>query len=125
MGSAFKLLKEHQIDSFKIELKDGDEVRWTREITLTGGEQYLNFEIQDLGEITHLVWILDRGVGEDYVVLDNIDFSATTQITDTATAAFVWSYGMLLNNWNPETGLVPTNPETQVENLTVFKFQAV
>ena len=33
-------------------------------------------------------------------------FTATTQITDTATAAFVWSYGQLLNNWNPKTGLV-------------------
>src|SRR6185503_5297522 len=33
-------------------------------------------------------------------------FTATTQIMDTATAAFVWSYGMLLRNWNPTTGLV-------------------
>ena len=42
----------------------------------------------------------------DTVVLDSIAFTATTPITDTATAAFVWSYGQLLNNWNPTTGLV-------------------
>ena len=42
----------------------------------------------------------------DNVVLDDISFTATSQITDTATVAFVWSYGQLLNNWNPNTGLV-------------------
>jgi len=36
----------------------------------------------------------------------HVSFTATTSITDTATAAFVWSYGQLLNNWNRVTGLV-------------------
>jgi len=91
---------------FKIELKDGDEVRWVDEITLTGGEQILKSDLPPLDDINQLVWILDRGLGEEYVVLDSIVFTATARITDTATAAFVWSYGMLLNNWDPYTGLV-------------------
>jgi hypothetical protein len=52
------------------------------------------------------VWVLDRATSGDFVVLDSIAVTTTTQITDTATAAFVWSYGQLLSNWNPVTGLV-------------------
>jgi len=91
---------------FKVELKDGDEVRWVNEITLTGQEQILKTDLPPLSEINQLVWIIDQGLDKDYVVLDSIIFTATTPISDTATAAFVWSYGMLLNNWNPDTGLV-------------------
>lgn len=91
---------------FKLELKDGGELRWKREITLQGGKQVVSSDLPALGEINHLVWVLDHASAGDSVVLDSVSFTAATRITDTATAAFVWSYGMLLNNWNPETGLV-------------------
>jgi hypothetical protein len=91
---------------FKLELKDGDELRWKNETVLAGGEQVLSFDLPALGNVNQLVWVLDRASAGDSVVLDNISLTATTRITDTATAAFVWSYGMLLNNWNPATGLV-------------------
>lgn len=90
---------------FKLELKDGAALRWSNETTLSGGGQVLNFELPPLGNVNQLVWVLDRAAGGDSVVLDDISLTATTQITDTATAAFVWSYGMLLNNWDPATGL--------------------
>jgi hypothetical protein len=90
----------------KLELKDGNELRWMKELTLEGGQQVVNSDLPALGNVNHLVWVLDRASAGDSVVLDSISFTATTQITDTATAAFVWSYGMLLNNWNPTTGLV-------------------
>lgn len=35
---------------------------------------------------------------------------AITAITDTATAAFVWSYSQLLNNWDPAQGWCGTQP---------------
>ena len=80
--------------------------RWTGEIVLNGGQQSASFDAAPLGNINELVWVMDRAATGDIVVLDSIAFTATTRITDTATAAFVWSYGMLLNNWNPVTGLV-------------------
>ncbi len=92
--------------TFKLELKNGNETSWNEEVTLEGGEQILNFDLPALGNINQLIWILDYANPGDHVVLDRVSFAATTQITDTATAAFVWSYGMLLNNWNPATGLV-------------------
>ncbi len=92
--------------TFKLELKDGDELRWKKEITLEGGQQVVSFDLPALGDVNHFVWVLDNASAGDYVVLESVSFTATTQITDTALAAFVWSYAMLLNNWNPTTGLV-------------------
>ena len=92
--------------TFKLELNDGDELRWKNEITLDSGHQVVSSDLPALGNINHLVWVLDHASPGDSVVLESVSFTATTQITDTATAAFVWSYGMLLNNWNPATGLV-------------------
>jgi len=66
----------------------------------------VSFDLPYLGIVDHFVWVLNHANAGDYVLLESVSFTATTQITDTATAAFVWSYGMLLNNWNHRTGLV-------------------
>jgi hypothetical protein len=92
--------------TFKLELKDGGELHWKKETVLNGGPQVVSFELPALGNINEFVWVLDDASAGDYVVVDSVSFTATTQIMDTATAGFVWSYGMLLNNWNPTTGLV-------------------
>ena len=92
--------------NFRLELKDHGEFRWTHAITLTGESQTISVDLPTLGDVNELVWVLDGAAAGDTVVLDSISFTATTPITDTATAAFVWSYGQLLNNWNPMTGLV-------------------
>lgn len=89
----------------RLELKDNGAWQWSDQVTLNGGEQVASFPLPELGNIDELLWILD-GVAGDQVVLDSITFTATTQITDTATRVFVWSYGQLLNNWDPNTGLV-------------------
>jgi hypothetical protein len=89
-----------------LELKDRGELHWKKEIVLSGGQQVVSFDMPVLGNINEFVWVLDHASAGDYVVLASVSFTATTQITDTATAAFVWSYGMLLNNWDPATGLV-------------------
>ena len=90
----------------RVELKDGNNLRWKNEISLNGGQQVVNQKLPALGNINQLVWVLDHASTSDYVVLQRVSFTATTPITETATAAFVWSYGMLLDNWNPTTGLV-------------------
>ena len=91
---------------FRLELKERGDLRWSNEVTLTGGRQIVSFDLPALQEINELLWVLDDTAPGDYVVLESLSFTATTPITDTATAAFVWSYGMLLNNWDPTTGLV-------------------
>jgi len=92
--------------TFKLELKDGGELRWKNEIALDGGPQVVSSDLPALGNINEFLWVLDHASAGDYAVLESVSFTATTQITDTATAAFAWSYGMLLNNWNPAAGLV-------------------
>ncbi len=92
--------------TFRLELKDSGEFRWTKEFTLNGGRQVVTSDLPALGNVNHLVWVIDHAAAGDDVVLERVSFTATTQITDTATAAFVWSYSQLLNNWNPVTGLV-------------------
>ena len=92
--------------TLKFELKYKGELCWKEEITLDGGSQYLTFNLPNLGAINEFVWVLDHAKAGDYVIIEEVSFTATTKIDDPATAAFVWSYGMLLNNWDPTTGLV-------------------
>ncbi len=73
-----------------------------------GGPQVVSFPLPTLGNVDQLVWTLDQAAASDSVVVDSMAFTATTPIMDTATAAFVWSYGQLLNNWNPSTGWCAT-----------------
>jgi hypothetical protein len=105
-GISVRVGRGTQGRTLKLELKDGSELRWKEELALEGGKQVVSLDLPALGKVDHLVWVLDRASAGDSVVLDSVSFTATTQITDTAMAAFVWSYGMLLNNWNPTTGLV-------------------
>ena len=66
-----------------------------------------------LETVNHLALVLEDAVGGNYVAIERISFTADTLITDTATAAFVWSYGMLLANWDPITGLVRDTAKTR------------
>jgi len=91
---------------FKVELKYGDTLQWKEQISLNGNEEMINLKLPKLGNINRIVLVLDQGLANDYVVIERVSLTAKTHIKDTATTAFVWSYGMLLNNWNPETGLV-------------------
>ncbi|MEJ2748118.1 MAG: hypothetical protein P8183_09460, partial [Anaerolineae bacterium] len=57
-------------------------------------------------DTTNLNFILEPASAGDYIVIDKVTFTATNPISDGALASFVWSYGMLLNNFDPATGLV-------------------
>ena len=105
-GLTVQIMRGTPDRTFRLELKDHGEFRWTHTIALTGESQTIGVDLPTLGDVNELVWVLDGAAAGDTVVLDSISFTATTPITDTATAAFVWSYGQLLNNWNPMTGLV-------------------
>jgi hypothetical protein len=90
----------------RLELKDGNTLRWSSQINLSGGAQIITSSLPSLGTVNQLVLVLDNAAGGDYVTVERVSFIATTQITDSATKAFVWSYAMLLANWAPDTGLV-------------------
>ena len=92
--------------TFRLELKDRGELRWKEELVLEGERQVVRSDLPALGDTNELLWVLDNASAGDFVVLESVSLTARTQITDTAMAAFAWSYGMLLNNWNPATGLV-------------------
>jgi hypothetical protein len=93
--------------TFRAELKDNaNNFQWTHEMILSGERQTMRVDLPPLQDISQLVLVLDHAAAGDFVVLDDVSLTAMTPVTDTATAAFVWSYGMLLNNWNPATGLV-------------------
>jgi hypothetical protein len=92
---------------FRVELKDSNNnLQWASEMTLNGDQQTMNVDLPPLQDISQLVLVLDQGAAGDFMVIDNISLIATIPVNDTETNAFVWSYGMLLNNWNPSTGLV-------------------
>jgi hypothetical protein len=92
--------------TLRLELKDGGDLSWKHEFKLDGVEQAINAELPALGNINQLVIVLDNATAGDFVVLKRISMTAIVPTSDTGTDAFVWSYGMLLNNWNPATGLV-------------------
>jgi hypothetical protein len=92
--------------TFRLELKDKGELRWQEERVLEGGRQVVRSDLPPLTDVNELLWVLDDASAGDFVVLDSLSLTATTQFSDTATAAFAWSYGMLLNNWDPATGMV-------------------
>ncbi|MCU0509404.1 MAG: hypothetical protein MUC34_13630 [Anaerolineae bacterium] len=106
VGIAAKVASGTRGRTFRLELKDHGAFRWTGETVLTGGPQSVTFDLPRVGPANELVWVIDRALPGSFVALDSLTFTVTTRITDTATAAFVWSYGQLLDNWDPESGLV-------------------
>ena len=105
-GVTAQIAASTQGRTFRLELKEHGAFRWQDEVILSGGRQVVAFDLPALGEVNELVWVLDRATPGDFVVLDSLAFTATTQITDTATAAFVWSLAQLLANADPASGLV-------------------
>lgn len=93
--------------TFRLELKDRNgQLQWGEETALIGGPQAVSADLPPLGEIEEFLWVMDDVQAGDFAVVDRVSLTITTQITDTATAAFAWSYGMLLNNMDAATGLV-------------------
>ncbi|MBN1992147.1 MAG: hypothetical protein JW953_05545 [Anaerolineae bacterium] len=93
--------------TFKVELKDDTIIRWSQSVLLSGGTQTLSFDLpHTLTDVTTLVWLIEPITSGEYAVVEHVAFTATTSMTDAARAGFGWSYGMLLRNLNPDTGLV-------------------
>ena len=78
---------------------------WSASAVLTASAQTVSWYIPPLTNVTNLNWFLEAPDAGDYIVIDDIALTAAIPATDLATTGFVWSYAMLLNNWNPLSGL--------------------
>jgi len=65
----------------------------------------MSFDLpQDLGQIQDLNWLVQGDAG-DFVVVDRVVLTAQMPELTTPERAFLWSYAMLLANWDPDSGL--------------------
>lgn len=105
-GLSIKINEATPDSTFIVQLRNQTSLNWTKAVTVSGEQETLFYDLPPISDTTHLLWSLENAQMGDYVVVDEISMLATTQISDTVEQAFVWSYGMLLNNWDPQSGLV-------------------
>jgi hypothetical protein len=121
--------------TFYVELKIGENTycpphyaKWTSaHVNLSGGPRDLSFDLpSNLGQIQTLNWVL-TGTEGDYVVVDRVELTATVPYPDTSGRAFLWSYAMLLANWDPGSGLTRDHAyyaANQFDNVSASGVQA-
>jgi hypothetical protein len=91
--------------TFQVDLQAPDlSFPWQRGVMLSGGERLLHFDLPSLGSIRNLNWII-KGHAGDFVVVDRVELIVELPWLATAQEAFLWSYAMLLSNWDPVSGL--------------------
>ena len=101
---------------FKVELRIGENTycppqipvpAWPGDsVVLSGGAQTITFTLPpDVGQVGALNWLVLGGAG-DFAVVDRVELLIDLPDLDVpAKRAFLHSYGMLLNNWDPASGL--------------------
>ena len=113
-GLAFRIADATLGRSLKVELKNEQPDAqgninyapiWSASAILTTGAQTVSWYVPPLTNVTNLNWFLEAPDAGDYIVIDDIALTAAIPTVDLATTGFVWSYAMLLNNWNPLSGL--------------------
>jgi hypothetical protein len=99
--------------TFHVELQHGENTacppqvtKWSSgNVSLTGGQQTLQFSLPlTLGAIQNLNWQVTGNAGS-FVVVDQVEFIAEIPQLALPERAFLWSYAMLLANWDPASGL--------------------
>jgi hypothetical protein len=122
--------------TFQVELRARDPLspsqeitRWSQSVVLGGGQQTISFDLssEGLGEIQNLNWIVTGSAG-DFVVVDRVAFTATLPSLDMPEErAFLWSYSMLLSNWDPVSGLTRDSASwaaAEFDNVSASGMQA-
>lgn len=113
--------------TFKVELKaPGNSLAWEDSVTLSGGQQDIQFDLPDLGEIQNLNWLVIGDSG-DFVEVDRVELIAELPALTTQERAFLWSYAMLLSDWDPASGLTRDRanfPAGDSDNVSASGMQA-
>ncbi|MCP5101647.1 MAG: hypothetical protein GY943_39385, partial [Chloroflexi bacterium] len=102
---------------------------WTSQpITLTTGAQTISLPVPDtITDVGNLNWILAGDAG-DFIEVDSVTLTAVLpQQLSTAEKAFLWSYAMLLANWDANSGLTRDRAKSQAgtfDNISASGMQA-
>ena len=111
----------------QVELQDPDlSPVWSETINLSGGPQTLFFDNLPTGDVRNLNWLV-KGQVADFVVMDRVELEVTMPELTTAERAFLWSYGMLLANWDAASGLTRDRasfPTGDFDNVSASGLQA-
>lgn len=112
---------------FVVELKDiNQNPIFSQEVTLTGGQQTVSFNNLPTGDIQELTWLV-KGQLNDFVIVDKVEIELTTPPLTAEEQAFLWSYGMLLANWDETSGLTRDRasfPAGAFDNVSASGLQA-
>lgn len=111
----------------QVELQAPDQsVVWVQSVNLSGGPQTIFFDNLFAGEVRSLSWIV-KGDAGDYVAVDQVELEVSTPLLTTPERAFLWSYSMLLSNWDVSTGLTRDRanfPAGDFDNVSASGLQA-
>lgn len=100
--------------SFQVELQRGENTFCPPQISIwksakvslkSGQDTTFQFDLpSNLAEVQNLNWLVIGNAG-DFVVVDRVELIAELPELDPAQRAFLWSYAMLLANWDADSGL--------------------
>lgn len=112
---------------FQVELRVPDQSPiWSQTVNLTGGPQTLMFNNLPSADIRSLNWLVKGHIG-DFVVVERVELSVSMPQLATAAQVFLWSYGMLLSNWDADSGLTrdwANFPAGDFDNISASGLQA-
>ena len=111
----------------EVELQAPDlSVIWTQTVNLAGGPQTLFFDNLPPEAIRSLNWVV-KGSAGDFVVVDRVELEVSMPQFTAPERAFLWSYGMLLANWDATSGLTRDRasfPAGDFDNISASGLQA-
>jgi hypothetical protein len=111
----------------EVELQDPDQsVTWTQTVNLAGGPQTLFFDNLPPEAIRSLNWVVKGSLG-DFVVVDRVELEVSMPQLTPPERAFLWSYSMLLANWDATLGLTRDRasfPAGDFDNVSASGLQA-
>ena len=128
----FQILSSTPSATFSAELRAQNPplpevVKWSESAVLNGGAQTLTFTLPlTLSQIQNLNWQVKGNAG-NFVAVDRVELLAEMPHLDTPDRAFLWSYGMLLANWDPASGLTRDSAgfaANEFDNISASGMQA-
>jgi hypothetical protein len=113
--------------TFQVELQDpAGVIIPVGSAPLSGDQQTVQFELPVLEAIQNLNWVV-KGNSGNFVVVDQVELIVELPQLDVGQRAFLWSYAMLLSNWNSTSGLTRDRanfPEGDFDNVSASGLQA-
>ena len=89
----------------QVELQAPDlSIVWSQTMVLSGGGQIVEYINLPGVDVRNLNWLV-KGQAGDFVVVDTVELLVSVPPLSAPEQAFLWSYSMLLANWDPSTGL--------------------